>query len=129
MLDCPDPLECVISEIGGLKDTMGRRGPSLSVPPIPKLCECCWGSYIRNGSLVEAAEGVPVGVPEGVVFVLSTRDFREPDRGVTLTLRKADTGVERSSLDAATATLGVNGLLLGPLAAAGIRGRGAFCLS
>jgi hypothetical protein len=96
-----------------------------------------------------------VGVPEGVVFGLSTRDFRDPDLGVTLTLRKAETGVERSSLDAPPcvlssgravhrdegvngptgadpATLGVNGLLLGGFAAAlraGIRGREAFCLS
>jgi hypothetical protein len=70
-----------------------------------------------------------VGVPEGVVLVLSTRDFRDPDLGVTLTLRKADTGVERSSRDDATATLGVNGLLLGAFTVAGIRGRGAFCLS
>lgn len=111
--------------------------------PSPATCED--GSYILSGSL--AAVGVPAGVPEGVVFVLSTRDFLDPDLGVTLMLKKADTGVERSSLDAAAwlplschraegvvgaapATLGVNGLPLTGLPARGIRGRGgAFCLS
>lgn len=37
--------------------------------------------------------GVPSADVVGVVFVLSTRDFREDDRGVTLATRKALTGV------------------------------------
>jgi hypothetical protein len=94
-------------------------------------------------------------VPLGVVFALSTRDFRDPDRGVTLLFRKADTGVDRSSLDPLTAgsfsergalrangvetdggaepaTLGVNGGLFDVFAEAlrtGIRGREGFCFS
>jgi hypothetical protein len=94
-------------------------------------------------------------VPLGVVFALSTRDFRDPDRGVILLLRKVDTGVERSSLDplsvvsfsergplrangvetvggAVPATLGVNGVLLDVFAEAlrtGIRGLEGFCFS
>ena len=90
---------------------------------------------------------MPLGVPDGVVFVLSTRIFLEPDLGVILLFRKADTGVEMSSLDAlgvfvfvrgpgrdigvaaafvaAPATLGVRGGRFEPLAVAlrvGIRG-------
>ena len=144
-IGCAIPLETVLSDTDGLKETVGRFDISLSVPPMPSPEACEGGSYTRNGSL--AAPGVPVGVPEGVVFVLSTRDFLDPDLGVMLMLRNAETGVERSSLDAAAwlllsghradgvagaapATLGVNGLPLGGLAAAGIRGRGgAFCLS
>lgn len=142
---CDIPLENVFSDTEGLKETVGRFEMSLSIPPVPSPETGGGASYTRNGSL--AAPGVPVGVPEGVVFVLSTRDFLDPDLGVMLMLRKADTGVERSSLDAAPwvllsghradgvagavpATLGVNGLPLGGLAATGIRGRGgAFCLS
>lgn len=143
VFDCPITREGVLSDIEGLNETMGRFGTSLSAPPSPSPDACVGGSYTRSGSL--ASVGVPVGVPEGVVFVLSTRDLRDPDLGVTLMLRKVETGVERSSLDAAAwelsvhladgvvgaapATLGVNGLLLGCLAAPGIRGRGAFCLS
>jgi len=37
----------------------------------------------------------------GVVFALSTRVLRDDDRGVTLLFRKADTGVDKSSLDEA----------------------------
>jgi len=41
-----------------------------------------------------------VGVPlSGVDWALSTLDFREDDRGVTLLLRKAWTGVENCSLE------------------------------
>ena len=92
-----------------------------------------------------------VGVPVGVVFVLSTRDFRDPDRGVTLLLRNVETDVDISSLDPATgvlvseraprwaaavggadpATLGVTGARFEAFAAAlrvGIRGFDAFCL-
>ena len=39
------------------------------------------------------------GVPVGVVFVLSTRTFLDPDLGVILLLRKAETGVGMSSWD------------------------------
>ena len=41
--------------------------------------------------------GVPLGVSFGVLFTLSTRAFREPDRGVMLEFKKALTGVEISS--------------------------------
>jgi hypothetical protein len=90
-----------------------------------------------------------------VVFVLSTRDFRDPDLGVILWLRNVDTGVDMSSLTppgvlfserglgsgvgveavggADPATLGVNGVRLAVFAAAalrvGMRGLDAFCLS
>jgi hypothetical protein len=138
------PLETAFSDTEGLNETVGRFDISLSAPPMPKPEACEGGSYIRNGSL--AGAGVPVGVPEGVVFALSTRDFLDPDLGVTLMLRKVDTGVERSSFDAegvllschradgvdgaAPTTLGVNGLPLVGLPATGIRGRGGpFCLS
>jgi hypothetical protein len=53
-------------------------------------------------SIVEAGRegaGVPVGVPLGVDEALSppTRDFLEDDRGVTLLLRNALTGVTSST--------------------------------
>jgi hypothetical protein len=48
---------------------------------------------------LEAGTGVPVGVPVGVVFALSTRLLRDDDRGVMLLFRNAETGVDRSSLD------------------------------
>ena len=48
---------------------------------------------------------MPVGVPVGVVFALSTRVLREDDRGVMLLFRNADTGVDRSSLDDALGVL------------------------
>jgi hypothetical protein len=103
------------------------------------------------GGAVDAA-----GVPVGVLFGLSTRDFRDPDLGVMLLLRKVDTGVDKSSRleptgvvriseraslrdngvaavnGAAPATLGVNGVLLEVFAdalRAGMSGRAAFCLS
>ena len=38
-----------------------------------------------------------MGVPLGVVFVLSTRVFLDPDLGVMLWLRNVDTGVKISS--------------------------------
>lgn len=141
----PIPLETAFSDTEGLKETVARFDISLSAPPRPNPEAFGGGSYIRNGSL--AGAGVPVGVPEGVVFALSTRDFLDPDLGVTLMLRKVDTGVERSSFDAAAwallschradgvdgaapTTLGVIGLPLNGLPAAGIRGRGGpFCLS
>jgi hypothetical protein len=77
-----------------------------------------------------------VGVPVGVVFVLSTRDLREPDLGVILLLRKDEMGVVTSSRWLASgrgprrdngvvalcgvdpATLGVRGVLLVFFAAA-----------
>lgn len=46
-----------------------------------------------------------MGVPVGVVFALSTRVLRDADRGVMLLFRKADTGVDRSSLDDALGVL------------------------
>lgn len=42
-------------------------------------------------------------MPVGVVFTLSTRLFLDPDLGVMLLLRKAETGVESSSFDAGVA--------------------------
>ena len=99
---------------------------------------------------------MPCGVPVGVVFVLSTLDFLDPDLGVMLLFKKADTGVERSSLEDATggvpllsersprrdkgveavcgaepATLGVNGVRFAVFAAAALRlgMRGRLCLS
>lgn len=42
---------------------------------------------------------MPFGVPVGVVCVLSTLDFLDPDLGVMLLFKKADTGVEISSLE------------------------------
>jgi hypothetical protein len=41
--------------------------------------------------------GVALGVPLGVVFVLSTLDFRDDDRGVILLLISVLTGVDSSS--------------------------------
>jgi hypothetical protein len=89
------------------------------------------------------------------VFVLSTRDFRDPDLGVTFVPRKVETGVDRSSRGEFTgwalklasgravrrgngvkagaaepATLGVNGVRVEVFAVAlngGMRGR--LCLS
>jgi hypothetical protein len=128
---------------------------SLSFPPLPSPGPCAEGSWVtRNSSLATVAE-VPVGVPDGVEFALSTRIFRDPDLGVMLLHRKAETGVERSSLDdpacascsvrvvrradgveppAGTepATRGVKEVPLAIFAAAlrvGIRGREPFCLS
>lgn len=99
---------------------------------------------------------MPFGVPVGVVCVLSTLDFREPDLGVILLFKKAETGVDRSSLDDPTggvlllseraarrakgvetvggaepATLGVNGVLFAVFAAEALRVgmRGRFLLS
>jgi hypothetical protein len=96
-----------------------------------------FASRASRGPFVEGgAPGVPlaVGVPRGVLFVLSTRDFRKPDLGVILLLMKVDTGVVKSFRDEPTgvvssgrafrcdngvlagdddpATLGVNGVLL-----------------
>lgn len=54
-------------------------------------------------SIVDAGRallGVPDGVPLGVdcVLLVPTRDFLDDDRGVILLLRKAFTGVDKSSL-------------------------------
>jgi hypothetical protein len=94
-----------------------------------------------------------VGVPVGVVFVLSTRDFRDPDLGVMLLSRNVEIGVDRLSrlgvilisergplrdngVAAAggtdAATLGVNGVLFDVFVdalRAGMSGRTPFCLS
>src|SRR4051794_41088192 len=105
---------------------------------------------------MDSLPGASVGVPVGVVFELSTRDFREPDLGVILLFRNEETGVDKSSrLDptgvvlisgraplrdngvvaaggADPATRGVNGVLLEVFAVAlrvGMRGRMPFCLS
>jgi len=103
-------------------------------------------SRARNNS-GEAKEGVPLGVPVGVVFVLSTLDFLDPDLGVTLLFKNAETGVDISSLgvsaravllDAgvvacgAPATLGVKGVLPPVFAEAlsvGRRGLFVVCFS
>ena len=65
----------------------------------------------------------------GVVFVLSTLEFRFPDRGVILLFKKDDTGVEMPSLDEATgvwfsgaAPLRDNGVVAPGLATLGVKG-------
>lgn len=145
------------SDTAGLNETIGLLGISLSIPPIPSPDPYVGASAtIRGNSLVEGGAGVPFGVPVGVVCVLSTLDFLDPDLGVMLLFKKAETGVDRSSLDDPTggvlllseravrrakgveavgaadpATLGVNGVLFAVFTAealsVGIRGR--FLLS
>lgn len=98
---------------------------------------------VSHPSLLFSYVGVPVGVPE----MLSTRVCLLPERGVTLAVRKFDTGVvtsSRSGLDAPAsigggpcgflakgvtgdpfaATFGVNGVLLTARAAATPAGGG-----
>jgi hypothetical protein len=86
------------SELPVLKETVVLLVVSFSTPDVPNpgvgVVSCP-----RNDSFDEARRGVLLGVPVGVVLVLSTRIFLEPDLGVTLLLRNADTGVEISSLD------------------------------
>jgi hypothetical protein len=148
-----------MSDTAILKETVGRFGASLSIllipSPDPYVGVSC---AMRNDSFMDGGAGVPVGVPVGVVFVLSTRDFRDPDLGVMLLLKNVDTDVERSSLDEPVGvalllgraarrgngvgalvgvdppTLGVKGVLFDVFAEAlrvGIRGRAPapFCLS
>jgi hypothetical protein len=85
------------SELPVLNETVGLLPASLSTTDIPNpgvgVVSCP-----RNESFDEERRGVPLGVPVGVVLVLSTRIFLEPDLGVILLFKKADTGVEISSL-------------------------------
>jgi hypothetical protein len=96
------------SELPVLKETVGLLPASLSTTDIPSpgvgVASCP-----RNKSLDEERRGVLWGVPVGVVLVLSTRIFLEPDLGVMLLLRNADTGVEISSLEGPGVILFVRG--------------------
>ena len=150
----PGLLACPISDTAGLNVTVCLFGISLSSPPIPSPDP--WLSSATLGNSFESGTAVPVGVPVGVVCVLSTLVFLDPDLGVMLLLKKAETGVDKSSLEDATggvavlskraprrdtgvevfsgaepATLGVNGVRLGVFAAEALRVgiRGRFCLS
>lgn len=99
LLFCAGLFEYPISDAAGLNETVGRFGRSLSIPLIPNPDPYTGGSrFVRNDSL-DTEAGVPVGVPVGVVFVLSTRLLRDDDRGVMLLFRNVDTGVDRSSFD------------------------------
>jgi hypothetical protein len=92
----PGLLTSPISDPTGLKATVCLLGTSLSSPPIPSPDP---SPAIRGNSCAAGGTGVPVGVPVGVVCVLSTLDFLEPDLGVILLFKKAETGVDKSSLD------------------------------
>jgi hypothetical protein len=144
-------LEYALSEIAGVNETVARFGISLSTPFMPFVYACKSGA-IRNDSFADGEPGVPFGVPVGVVFVLLTLDFRDPDLGVILLFKSEGTGVGPSSFTPvsnlgflrdngvvtlggfAAATLGVRGTLFVVFAAAaervGMRGRVVpFCLS
>lgn len=140
------------SDTAGLKETVGLFAISLSSPAIPSPDPNESASpATRGNSSVDA-----LGVPVGVVCVLSTLDFLDPDRGVTLLFKKAETGVDSSSLADATggvlrlseraprrpkgveavggaepATLGVNGVRLAVFAVEALRVgiSGRFCFS
>jgi hypothetical protein len=146
-VDGPELFACPTSDTAGLNETVFLFGISLSSPPIPSPDPHVGASPASRGnSFVNGSAGVPVGVPVGVVFVLSTLDFLDPDLGVILLFKKADTGVDRSSLDGPTggvlllseraalrakgveavggaepATLGVNGVLFAVFAAEALR--------
>ena len=146
---------CPTSDTAGLNETVGLFGISLSSPAMPSPDPYVSTSPTILGNSFVGGAGVPFGVPVGVVCVLSTLDFRDPDLGVMLLFKKADTGVERSSLEDPTggvltseraprrdtgveavcgvepATLGVNGVLFAVFAAEALRVgiRGRFCLS
>ncbi len=144
-------LEYPVSDIAGLNETVARFGMSLSTPFMPIVYVCKSGA-IRNDSFVESEPGAPFGVPVGVVFVLLTLDFRDPDLGVILLFKNGGTGGGPPSFapvsalgflrDNGVATLGgfeaatrgVSGTLFIDFAAAaervGMRGRVVpFCLS
>ena len=144
------------SDTVGLNETVGLFAISLSSPAIPRPDpnRGTWPAT-RGNSFVDGGAGVPLGVPVGVVCVLSTLDFLDPDRGVILLLKKAETGVDRSSLEdakggvlssgraprrpkgveagvgAEPATLGVNGIRCAVFVAEALRVGidGRFCLS
>ena len=156
-MDGPGLFVRPISDTAGLNETVVLLGISLSSPAIPSSGPCVGASpAIRANSFVDGGAGVPLGVPAGVVCVLSTLDLRDPDLGVMLLLRNVETGVDRSSLVDPTggvlllsrratrrgkgveivggtepATLGVNGVLFAVFAAEALRVgmRGRFCLS
>jgi hypothetical protein len=44
IFDCPVPFKCAVSDVGGLKETTGRFGMSLSVPPMANPDKCSGGS-------------------------------------------------------------------------------------
>jgi hypothetical protein len=141
-----------ISDAAGLNDTVVLFGRSVSSPFVTLGV-----SPVALGNSFIGGAGVPLGVPAGVVCVLPTLDFLDPDLGVMLLFKKADIGLAKSSLEDATggvwwstcaplrgsrgvnaaceadaATLGVKGGLLELFAAGaapseGITGR--FCFS
>ena len=149
-------LERPTSDTAGLNETVVLLVISLSSPAIPSPDPYVGASPASRGnSFVDGGAGVPFGVPVGVVCVLSTLDFRDPDLGVILLFKNAETGVDRSSLDDPTggvllseraarrakgvetvggaepATLGVSGVLFAVFVAEALRVgmRGRFLLS
>jgi hypothetical protein len=78
------------------------------VPYIPSPLSALPGPRVSSKSTVDVgrvAVGVLDGVPLGVdcALLVPTRDFLDEERGVILLLRKALTGVERSSRGVALA--------------------------
>jgi hypothetical protein len=144
------------SSIAGLNVTVCLFGISLSSAPNPSPDPFNVASPAILGNSFAARIGVPFGVPVGVECVLSTLTFLDPDLGVMLLFKNAETGVDSSSLEGPTggvpiiseraprrdkgveavcgaepATLGVNGVLFAVFAAEALRVgmRGRFCLS
>lgn len=84
-----------------------RLGVSLRPPGSLLLKIVCLGVKESSelGAFDLGSTAVRSGVLTGVELVLSTRAFREFERGVTLAFKKALTGVDRTSGDASLARL------------------------